>query len=130
MVAKSRTGKYYLAIPNGLYTSENEKGWNDCRSDAVTNSNADDVQFISNLIDKILTTYQANSDRTYISGSSNGGHMCIKLAQTIPQKITAFASIDAANSVNSECFNSTIPVSALFMNGTSEILFYHIMVVK
>lgn len=111
-----------VAIPNGLFTSEDEKGWNDCRSDALTNSNADDVQFINDLIDKIIDTYQANSNRVYISGSSNGGHMCIKLAQEIPEKITAFASIISSNAVNSDCSNSTVPVSALFMNGTNDPL--------
>lgn len=117
---KAEQQNIILAIPNGLYTSDNEKGWNDCRTDALTNSNADDVQFISNLIDKIVTTYQANIRKVYITGSSNGGHMCIRLAQQIPQKITAFATIVAANAVNSGCSNSSIPVSALFINGTQD----------
>ena len=119
---KAETENIILAIPKGLYTSEEEKGWNDCRSDAETNSNADDIMFISTLIEEITTSYQANPNRVYISGSSNGGHMCIKLAQEIPEKITAFASIVSSNAVNSECSNSDIPVSALFMNGTTDPL--------
>lgn len=117
---KAENEHIILVVPNGLYISDNEKGWNDCRSDALTNSNADDVQFISQVIDDIVIKYKANSKRVFISGSSNGGHMCIKLAQEIPQKITAFASIVASNSVNSDCSNSSIPISALFMNGTQD----------
>lgn len=119
---KAEAENIIVAIPNGLFTSEEEKGWNDCRSDAQTNSNADDVQFINNLIVEITNTYEGNASRVYISGSSNGGHMCIKLAQEIPEKITAFASLVSSNAVNSECSNSNIPVSALFMNGTSDPL--------
>jgi polyhydroxybutyrate depolymerase len=119
---KAEAEDIIVAIPNGLFTSEEEKGWNDCRSDAPTNSNADDVQFINNLIAEIANTYQANANRVYISGSSNGGHMCIKLAQELPEKITAFAAIVSSNAVNSECSNSNIPVSALFMNGTNDPL--------
>lgn len=107
-----------LVIPNGLHISSNEKGWNDCRSDASTNSEADDVLFISTLLDEIIDSYQANPNKVYISGTSNGGHMCIRLVNEIPEKITAFASIVASNAVNSECSNSSIPISALFMNGT------------
>ncbi len=111
-----------LTVPNGLYTSDNEKGWNDCRADAPTNSRADDVLFISSLIDHVVGTYQANASKVFVNGTSNGGHMCIRLAHEIPQKITAFAAIVAANAVNSQCPGSTTPVSALFMNGTADPL--------
>lgn len=109
-----------LAVPNGLFVSTNEKGWNDCRSDAPTNSKADDVQFISLLIDHLTNAYQADSKRIYINGTSNGGHMCIRLANELPEKITAIAAIISSNSASSECASSVLPISALFMNGTAD----------
>jgi len=109
-----------VAIPNGLYVSDSSKGWNDCRADAVTNSQADDVFFISQLIDTLLAQYPAAPDQVYVNGTSNGGHLCIRLAEEIPEKIAAFAAVVAANAVNSECSMSTLPVSALFMNGTED----------
>jgi len=109
-----------LAIPNGLFVASNEKGWNDCRADASTNSEADDVEFASALLDFILNKYQADSKRIYVNGVSNGGHMCIRLANETPEKITAFAAIISSNSADSECSDSDIPVSALFMNGTAD----------
>lgn len=109
-----------LAIPNGRYVSRREKGWNDCRADAPTNSKADDVLFISKLLDSIVDEYQANPQRVYATGHSNGGHFAIRLAQEIPEKITAFAAISASHAANSECKDSTIPVSALVMNGTAD----------
>ena len=73
-----------LLVPNGYQTSASSKGWNDCRADAATNSEEDDVLFISTLIDTIVATYQADADRVYASGTSNGGHLCIRLTQEIP----------------------------------------------
>jgi polyhydroxybutyrate depolymerase len=55
-------------------------------------------------------------------GTSNGGHFVMRLAQDLPERITAFASIVAAGPANSKCTTSTIPVSALFMNGTADPL--------
>lgn len=107
-----------LVVPNGLFFSGNEKGWNDCRTDASTNSEADDVQFISLLIDDIVDKYQADSKKIYVNGTSNGGHMCIRLANEIPEKLTAFAAVISSHAVNSDCSDSEVPVSALFMNGT------------
>ncbi|MBK7098204.1 MAG: hypothetical protein IPH58_07425 [Sphingobacteriales bacterium] len=109
-----------VVVPNGTLGSSNSRGWNDCRNDALTNPLVDDVTFISNLIDFIKTKYNANTLKVFAMGTSNGGHLVIRLAQEIPAKVTAFASIVAANAVNSKCTNSTIKISALFMNGTND----------
>ena len=109
-----------LAIPNGKRGSNNHRGWNDCRNDAKTNPNEDDVLFISALIDHMITTYDANADKVYALGTSNGGHMAIRLAQEIPEKLTAFGAVVAASPVNSKCTESNLPISALFINGTRD----------
>jgi polyhydroxybutyrate depolymerase len=109
-----------LIIPNGNLGSSNSRGWNDCRNDAPTNPTTNDVSFINNLLDFVTTKYNSNSQKIYAIGTSNGGHFAIRLAQEIPNKITAFASVVASNSVNSQCANSNIKISALFMNGTDD----------
>ena len=110
-----------LLAPNGTPGSNNQRGWNDCRADASTNPTTDDVMFVSLLLDFIVNNYQADPARIYVLGSSNGGgDFTIRLAQEIPQRITAFASILGANAVDSKCTNSIIPISALIMNGTSD----------
>jgi len=55
-----------------------------------------------------------------VTGTSNGGHFSIRLAEELSDKITAFAAMVASNSVNSVCTTSTTGVSALFMNGTDD----------
>ena len=109
-----------LVIPNGSEGTTGDNGWNDCRNDAAGNPDSDDVAFSSALIDFVLNEYQANTNRVYAVGTSNGGHMAMRLAQEIPDKLTAFAAIVTANPVNSQCTLSTTPISALFMNGTAD----------
>ncbi len=109
-----------IAVPNGNLGSNNSRGWNDCRSDNQTNPTSDDVLFISELIDFISTKYQSDNSKVFAVGTSNGGIFTQRLADEIPDKMTAFAAIVAARPVNSECSNSTTKVSALFMNGTDD----------
>ena len=109
-----------IVVPNGTLGSSNSRGWNDCRDDAPTNPNTNDVQFTIDLLDFLKTQYNSNDSKTYAVGTSNGGHFAIRLAQEIPNRLTAFASIVASNSVNSKCLKSTTHVSALFMNGTDD----------
>lgn len=109
-----------LIVPNGTNGSSGHRGWNDCRSDSEGNSVANDVLFIESLIDFVLNEQNANDSRVFAVGTSNGGHMAMRLAQEIPEKLSAFASIVASKPVNSQCANSTVPISALFMNGTDD----------
>ena len=109
-----------IIVPNGTLGPSNSRGWNDCRADAPTSPTVNDVLFTSNLIDYVINKYQASSSKIYAVGTSNGGHFSIRLAQEIPNRITAFAAIVAANAKNSQCTNSTVRVSALIVNGTAD----------
>jgi len=109
-----------LVAPNGTNGSNGHLGWNDCRNDASGNPDSNDVLFIDNLIDFVLNEHKADASKVFVVGTSNGGHMAIRLAQKIPDKLSAFAAIVASNPVNSQCTNSTLPISALFMNGTDD----------
>jgi polyhydroxybutyrate depolymerase len=109
-----------IIVPNGTLGPTNSRGWNDCRSDAPSNPMVDDVLFVNRLLDFVINKYQPNLSKVYAVGTSNGGHFAIRLAQEIPNRITAFAAIVAANARNSQCATSTVKVSALIMNGTSD----------
>jgi polyhydroxybutyrate depolymerase len=109
-----------LIIPNGSPGSTSSRGWNDCRNDAPTNPSTNDIQFIVNLLNFVEVEYNLSSSKVFAVGTSNGGHFAIRLAHEIPNRITAFAAIVAANAVNSKCPASTLKVSALFMNGTDD----------
>ena len=109
-----------VIVPNGTLGSNDKRGWNDCRTDASGNPTINDVSFIENLLDYVQATYHSNESKVFAVGTSNGGHFAIRLAEEIPNRITAFASIVASNSKNTECNSLPVEVSALFMNGTDD----------
>lgn len=116
----AREHNIIVVVPNGSLGSKNKRGWNDCRSDAKGNPETDDVLFISQVLVKIKKEHNHNVNKVFVAGVSNGGQMAIRLAMELPEKITAFAAIVASMPTNSQCEDSTIPVSALFMNGTAD----------
>ncbi len=109
-----------LIVPNGTNGPSGHRGWNDCRSDSEGNPDANDVLFIKSVIDFVSNEHNTDDSRVFVVGTSNGGHMAMRLAQEIPEKLSAFASIVASNPINTQCTNSTLPISALFMNGTED----------
>lgn len=111
-----------LVIPDGTIGPKNSQGWNDCRNDAPRIPASDDVRFIATLLDTLKISLRYDDRKVFMVGTSNGGHFVMRLAQEIPHRMTAFASIVASGPASSKCSNSTIPVSALFMNGTADPL--------
>ncbi len=112
--------KFIVVYPEGLNGAYGKPTWNDCRANAIVNSNADDVHFIAELITQISQQRKIDLKRIYVSGTSNGGLMALRLAVEIPQKITAVAAVAAAMPDSSECNAPQIPISVLFMNGTND----------
>lgn len=111
-----------LAIPDGMTGPEQSKGWNDCRKDAPRIPSTDDVGFINALLDTLQHTLHYNERKVYMVGISNGGHFIMRLAQEIPNRMTAFASIVSSYAASSKCISSSVPISALYMNGTADPL--------
>ncbi len=109
-----------LVVPNGSQGDSGKRGWNDCRNDAEGNPEEDDVDFISDLLGHLEDVYEYDANKVYVCGTSNGGHMAYRLAEELPSKITAFASIVSSIAANSQCIESETPVSCLFMNGTED----------
>ena len=119
---EAKENEFIVVIPNGELGPEDSRGWNDCREDAVGNPSTDDVKFFNELLDALEQEYNHNPSRVYVAGVSNGAMMAQRLAEEIPEKITAFASIVNSRSANSKCTESDQPISALFMNGTTDPL--------
>lgn len=112
--------EFLVVLPNGTLGQNDQRGWNDCRSDANGNPNADDVSFINELLDQLKDQYNYDEDKIYVEGISNGAHMAFRLVQELPNRITAIATIAASIPVNSQCNDSDIPISALIINGTDD----------
>ena len=63
---------------------------------------ADDIEFISLMIDDIASNFNIDLDRIYACGLSNGGYMAYELACELSDKITAFGSVTGNFMLNSD----------------------------
>lgn len=76
---------FLVCYPNGVNRAWNV-GWS-------FGSTADDVDFISTLIDYLADRYAIDISRVYACGMSNGGFMSFELACRLSDKIAAVASV-------------------------------------
>lgn len=79
----------------------------------------DDVKFINELISYIIKTYNADPDRVYVTGISNGGFMTARLACQLNTRIAAVAIVAATLDIE-EGYDLERPMPALYMHGTSD----------
>jgi len=112
---------FIIVYPDGV-----EKHWNDGRGVSqytAQKENIDDTGFISSFIDYFIEEFNADKNRVYVTGISNGGLMSYRLAFELPQKIAAFAPVIA--NLQEELvknYSPNGPVPILIMNGTEDPL--------
>jgi polyhydroxybutyrate depolymerase len=111
-----------VAIPDGTIGPDQYRGWNDCRSDTKSNPGTDDVAFLRAMIEDIARTQAFDRDRLYVTGTSNGGHMTLRLAMEMPEMLAAVAPVVASMPKQSACRMTERPLSIAFMNGTEDTL--------
>jgi polyhydroxybutyrate depolymerase len=114
-----REGILYLA-PDGWKGSDGKRGWNDCRADAPTNPNTDDIGFIRALIDKAVAEHHADPARVYVIGISNGGSMAWRAAIELAPRIAAVSVLSALMPAKSLCQAPSTPMSVLVAHGTAD----------
>jgi polyhydroxybutyrate depolymerase len=106
---------FIVVIPSGI-----DKRWNDGRK-IEGEVLEDDVSFIRELIDSLVSTKQAEPSRIYACGISNGGFFSQYLAQQLKGKIAAVASVAA--SVSEAMAASEVSAEpTMFMLGTKDPL--------
>lgn len=109
-----------VVIPNGVKGSDGFRGWNDCREDARTNPDTDDVRFLRDLTAFLVHNYAVDPSRVYVTGTSNGGHLTIRMALEGQDLIAAAAPVVAAMPAKSQCRAGPGKVPILFINGTED----------
>ena len=75
----------------------------------------DDVNFIKQLVNKLLSNYKINAKKVYATGHSNGGMMAYRLAAEIPDKIAAIAT-SSCSMMFKQPISLVRPVSILHMH--------------
>jgi len=99
--------------------------WNDGRKGSrwpAHQKNIDDVGFFSALTNHFVKIYNADPERIYATGASNGGMMCYRLACELSGKIAAVAALIANLPLELSESKPQRPVSILTMNGTKDPL--------
>ncbi len=112
---------FLVAYPDGI-----DNQWNDGREYKTLfkkQSDADDVGFISSMIDYLIEKYNVDSNSVFVCGISNGGMMSLRIACQLAGKINSAASV-AANMTPFLINNCSPikPVSIMFICGTKDPL--------
>lgn len=103
-----------------VYPEAVERHWNDGRATAGA-SRADDVRFISKLIDQMLGLLNIDRKRVYVAGISNGGILAQRLGCELSGKIAGIACVAGTlpKDMADKC-TPTQPVSVLMIHGTAD----------
>jgi polyhydroxybutyrate depolymerase len=119
--------KFLLIAPNGVNGATNDansdnQNWNDCR--VITSgdgySGADDVTFISELIEWTKKSFSVDNTRFYVTGSSNGGMMSYRLATELNAKIAAIAAFIALQPDPNDCPAPSAAIPMMICVGTQD----------
>ena len=122
------THGFILLLPNGTNAKTgdafgDQQNWNDCRREAAAaTSQADDVGFLRELTGWAVSELDTDPQRTYLSGSSNGGMMSFRMADEAPDSLAAIATFIANRPADSECRQGHRPLSTLIVVGTDDPL--------
>jgi poly(3-hydroxybutyrate) depolymerase len=101
------TAKFLTVFPYGI-----NKSW-----DISGNS---DINFITALIDKMVTQYKIDRNRVYLSGFSMGGMLTYHAMNKIADKIAAFAPISGYPMQGATANSNVRPIPIIHTHGTSD----------
>jgi len=109
-----------LVYPNGY-----KKYWNECRKAASSLANKEDINeaaFFEAMIKYFVGKYKIDDHRVFAIGTSGGGHMCYKLALTMPGKFAAVAALIAnlPDDNNMDCREDGVAIPIMIVNGTAD----------
>ena len=81
---------------------------------------AEDIEFVSNIVDSIRATYNVDDERIFATGMSNGGGFAAFLGCQMPEVFNSVATVSAAyyDSIQEQCQDQ--PVGRLDMHGTED----------
>ncbi len=108
--------KVIVVCPQGI-----DRSWNDGRETPANKKGINDVKFIDQLITYIVTTYNGDAGRIYVTGMSNGGFMTSRLACELNNRIAAIAVV-AASMDEDMSYQPSKPMPAMYIQGTKDPL--------
>lgn len=122
LAKKAAVENALLVYPNGY-----KNYWNECRKMASSLANKVDIDegaFFTAMIDYFKKNYKINEHQVFAIGTSGGGHMCYKLAMTMPGKFRAVTALIAnlPDDENMDCIEAKVAIPVMIVNGTADPL--------
>lgn len=116
------TAHFLIAYPNGVSVNGNPnmRNWNPL----LLPDRADDITFLTNLIDTLLEDLQIDPNRIYITGVDEGGLMSYTFVCQQPNQVAAIASVAGIIPTGFD-ISGCVPASPrplLHMHGTADLL--------
>jgi polyhydroxybutyrate depolymerase len=109
-----------LLAPDGVTASDGKRAWNDCRSDAPTNTTVDDVGFVAALIDTAIAQFGADPERVYVYGVSHGGAMAYRVGIELGPRLAAIGVQSGLMAAQNSCPAPSVPLSVFIEHGTAD----------
>jgi polyhydroxybutyrate depolymerase len=107
---------FVVAYPDGL-----QMGWNDGRVETPAGQRgADDVGFLSALIDHFVAAYAADPARVYVAGISNGAMMSLRVACDLAGKVTAVGAVAGLHPETLAPCKLARPIPVVLFAGTAD----------
>jgi polyhydroxybutyrate depolymerase len=107
---------FVVAYPDGL-----QMGWNDGRVETPAGRRgADDVGFLSALIDHFVAEYAADPARVYVAGISNGAMMSLRVACDLAGKVTAVGAVAGLHPEALGTCRPARPIPVVLFAGTAD----------
>ena len=115
------TAGFIVAYPQGSVLLDGSSYWNSMIATEGSKGTADDIGFISFLIDEISLNYNIDLEKVYACGYSNGGGLSISLACYLSDKISAAAPVSGLMSLESDSLCQPQENTGVFLiNGTAD----------
>lgn len=102
--------KFIHIQPQGTINDVGDPRWNFYESD-------DDLNFMNELIDTMIINYNADPERIYLVGFSNGGGFTIYLAKKLEDRLAAIAPIAASTYTT---YTLKKPMPLCYVHGTTD----------
>jgi polyhydroxybutyrate depolymerase len=109
-----------ILAPDGVKASDDKHSWNDCRSDAATNTTTDDVGFVGALIDTALARFDADPERVYVYGVSHGGAMAYRAGIELAPRLAAIGVQSGLMAAQNACPPPSHTLSVFIEHGTAD----------
>jgi polyhydroxybutyrate depolymerase len=115
---KADEAGFVAVYPNGTGLAGLMLTWNAGGFRGKRNDKADDVAYIAKVLDDLATVANVDPKRVFVTGMSNGGMMCYRLAAELSDRIAAIAPVAGTMAIDN--YNPKRPVPVMHFHGAAD----------